>query len=395
MMSISKTYQNGLPVPDAVASAHSEKMLAYIQREIDVAGGQISFARYMELVLYAPGLGYYSAGAQKFGAAGDFVTAPEISSLFPRCIARQCLPVLKALKKADILELGAGTGIMAADVLLELEILNQLPQHYFILEVSPDLKERQRQALEQRCPHLLSWVEWLDTLPQDFSGVIVANEVIDAMPVHRFRTSAAGIQELYVCWRDDHLVWHADVPSSPDLIESIKKLQSAGLLGVGDYESEFNLWVPAWIQSLSQSLQKGLILLLDYGFPRHEFYHPDRSMGTLMCHYRHHAHTDPFLLPGLQDITAHVDFTQVAESAINAHLDVAGYTTQAAFLLGCGLDEMMADVSDVQEQFMLAQQVKMLTLPSEMGELFKVMALTRDIDMPLCGFALQDRRGRL
>lgn len=377
------------PILSTSAATHSEKLLALIANEIHTQG-PITFARYMELALYAPGLGYYSAGAQKFGASGDFVTAPEISALFSQCLAKQCQEVLSFLGTADILELGAGSGIMAADILLELEQLKTLPQHYFILELSADLKQRQQQLLQQKIPHLFNRIVWLDSLDNfKLQGIILANEVIDALPVHKFKIDN-GIQELYVNYNDEQLNWQLAAPSQ-NLAAQIKHLNIEFSQG---YESEINLILSPWLQTLSAILQRGLILCIDYGFPRQEYYHQDRTMGTLKCHYQHRAYDNPLTLIGLQDITAHVDFTAVAEAADNAELEVSGYTTQANFLLSCGITDR-AQSEDPIKQYSISQQLKKLLLPSEMGELFKTIALTRALPIPLLGFSLYDMRNRL
>lgn len=387
------------PQPTAEAIAHSQRLVEMIHSEIESEAGRISFARFMALALYAPGLGYYVAGARKFGEAGDFVTAPEISPLFARCLARQCRQVLAQLECGDILEFGAGSGAMAADILLELEALNSLPHHYYIIEVSPDLQQRQRETLLKRAPHLQTRVSWLDKLPQDLRGVVLANEVLDAMPVHVLQFDGDKFGERYVAWEEDAFVWVDGSLSKPELKQAANHLQNE----MGDdafssgYVTEVNLALNGWLAAIGNMLVDGAVLLIDYGFPRHEYYHPDRNTGTLMCHYRHRAHPDPFVWPGLQDITAHVDFTAVAEAADAAGLNVAGYTSQAQFLLGCGLGELLqqAATDDVRAHLTMTQAVKKLTLPSEMGELFKVMALTRNFDLPLQGFAMQDRRHRL
>ena len=389
-----------LPAPDELAQQHSEQLKADIRNEIDAAGGAIDFARFMEMALYQPGLGYYSAGARKFGEGGDFVTAPELSALFSHCLARQCQQVLKEIGFGDILEIGAGTGAMASEVLLELERLETLPGQYFILELSPDLKQRQQQTIAQRAPHLLSRVCWLDGLPESgFQGVILANEVVDAMPVHLLLFKEAGLEERFVGHNGRDFVWQDQPLQSPALQQRVNALTDE----LGDevfcpgYLSEINLAQTGWINSLAASLEKGVALIIDYGFPQHEFYHPDRTTGTLMCHYRHRAHGDPLILAGLQDITAHVDFTALAQSAHDAGMDVMGYTSQAQFLLATGLAELLAeqDQSDVRAYLEVTQQVKKLTLPNEMGELFKVLAIGRDFNHGLNGFLLQDRRGRL
>lgn len=383
---------------DSVAQAHSEQLQTLIRAEIERSGGQITFTRYMDLALYAPGLGYYSAGARKFGEAGDFVTAPELSPLFSRCVARQCRQVLAGLGGGNILEAGAGTGAMAAEVLGELEVLDCLPERYFILEVSADLRQRQRETLERRVPHLMDRVRWLDHLPESgFTGAVLANELLDAMPVHLFRMEEEGPRELYVAWTDDRFVWRSGPLSDPRLAGRIAAIvEEQGPLPPG-YTSEINLAAEGWVRGLADWFERGLALFIDYGFPRREYYHHERRGGTLMCHYRHRAHPDPLILAGVQDVTAHVDFTAVAEAAVEAGLAVTGYTTQAYFLLGSGLMEMAGEShpDDTRQHLALMQQVKKLTLPSEMGELFKVIALTRGIDLPLIGFAFQDQRGRL
>lgn len=384
--------------PDSDAQTHNQHLQTLIRAEIERSGGQITFARYMELALYAPGLGYYSAGARKFGEAGDFVTAPELSPLFSRCVARQCRQVLAGLGGGDILEVGAGTGAMAAEVLRELEALDCLPGCYFILDLSAELRQRQRETLEHRVPHLLDRVRWLDHLPgSGFTGVVLANELLDAMPVHLFRIEEEGPQELYVGEESERFVWRGGSLSDPRLGERVAAIvEERGPLPPG-YTSEINLAAEGWVRGLADWFERGLALFIDYGFPRREYYHHERNGGTLMCHYRHRAHPDPLILTGLQDITAHVDFTAVAEAAVEVGLAVAGYTTQAYFLLGSGLMEMAGEShpDDTRQHLALMQKIKKLTSPSEMGELFKVIALTRGIDLPLIGFSFQDQRGRL
>jgi len=389
-----------LPLPDELAQQHSEQLKTLVRAEIDAAGGAIDFARFMELALYQPGLGYYSAGACKFGEGGDFVTAPELSPLFSRCLARQCRQVLTGIGFGDILEFGAGTGVMAAEILLELEHLNCLPGQYFILELSSDLRQRQEHTIARRAPHLLARVCWLDGLPESgFQGVILANEVVDAMPVHLVQFQEAGQVERCVGHNGRDFIWQERALASTECQQRINGLIDE----LGDevfcpgYLTEINLAQSAWINSLAAMLEKGVALIIDYGFPQHEYYHPDRTTGTLMCHYRHRAHGDPLILPGLQDITAHVDFSALALAAHEAGLDVLGYTSQAQFLLASGLGEILAeqDQSDSRAYLEITQQIKKLTLPNEMGELFKVLAIGRDYDADLEGFLLQDRRNRL
>jgi len=384
-----------LPPPSVEEMAHSAQLLGVVREAIAANGGAIDFAHYMQLALYAPGLGYYSAGARKFGEAGDFITAPELSPLFSRCVARHCATVLSELgNAAAVLEFGAGTGAMAADILLELERLQQLPAQYLILEVSADLRQRQSETLQMRAAHLLPRVQWLERLPSSFVGVVLANEVLDAMPVHRFRYSAGQIVELGVSLQDEYLAWTTLPVCAARVAERAKPL--AGEMDWPEgYESEVNLAAEDWVKSLATVLERGMVLLFDYGFPRHEYYHPQRSGGTLMCHYRHRAHGNALILPGLQDLTAHVDFTAVAETALVSGLDVLGFSNQANFLLGSGMMELVQGVEDMREQLTLAAQLKRLMMPGEMGELFKVMALGRGLDDAGPGFAVRDERYRL
>jgi SAM-dependent MidA family methyltransferase len=388
-----------LPPPTPTALALCLQLNDLIRANIAAAGGALSFARYMELALYAPGLGYYSAGSHKFGAQGDFITAPETSPLFARCLARQCQQVLAALGGGAILEFGAGSGVLAVELLLELERLNSLPTKYFILELSAELRARQQRLLAQRAAHLLDRIRWLESLPTEgLRGVVLANEVLDAMPVQLFVNNSGTINERCVAWEEQGFVWR-DVPAGTPLAQAVAALQAALPEPLPDcYCSELNPALPGWVTSLAATIERGVALLIDYGYPRREYYLPERSAGTLMCHYRHRVHADPLILTGLQDITAHVDFTAVAAAGLAAGLDIAGYTTQAHFLLGSGLPELAAasDPLDLTTHLAVADQIKSLTLPGEMGERFKVLALARGLeDLPLCGFALRDLRGRL
>ena len=369
-----------LPEPDSAAQAHSLQLITLIKELITQQGGAISFHDFMQLALHAPGLGYYSAGSRKLGKDGDFITAPETSPLFARCLARASQPLLQSLPQRHVLEVGAGSGIMAAGVLNELAALNCEPESYTILELSADLKQRQAELLQQHAP----LVNWCDSLPENFTGVVLANELLDAMPVHRVVWEGGKLQECYVAWQEEHFVWQAGPLSNPRLQARFDEILSRlGELPDG-YITEINLAAEDWINTLGANMQQGMLLLIDYGFAQHEFYHPQRMQGTLMCHYRHRAHGDPLILVGLQDITAHVDFTAMADSALAAHLQVAGYTTQAHFLLGSGLTELVAEVeAGAAQQLDLANQVKRLTLPHEMGELFKVMALTKNLPINL------------
>lgn len=384
-----------LPQPDINSLAQTQRVFDRVAEEIKLHG-PIDFARYMELVLYAPGLGYYSSGTKKFGVGGDFVTAPEISPLFSHCIARSCHEVLQHLPKGEILELGAGTGKMAAEILLQLAEQNVLPEKYLILEVSADLRLRQQNTLRERCPELLHKVHWLNQHPKKpWSGVILANEVFDAMPVARFSASANEINEIFVDIIDGRLCERKNFPRSKDLHEAVVELQKKFFSHNEVYVSEINLQLEAFLNSFSDVLDRGVFLIIDYGFPAHEYYHEERDRGTLMCHYQHRAHADPYIFPGLQDITAHVDFTSLAKSAEKAGLQIAGYTTQAAFLLGCGILEFNAMINDPEQKWALANQIKKLTLPSEMGELFKMIGLSKNFQEKLTGFSLLDMSDRL
>lgn len=396
-----------LPEPGPAAIEHSRAVKEMIRAEITAAGGWISFAHYMRLALYAAGMGYYSGGAEKFGREGDFVTAPEMSTLFGRALARQAAQVIEFTAdsgaRVDILEFGAGTGKLALDLLIELETLDCLPRRYFILEISAELQQRQRQLLENNAPHLASRVVWLENLPDSFCGLMLANEVLDAMPVHLVVWRGTDVFERGVAYHHSHtgeFEWE-DRP----LIQA--ELSQAALeLGVGvrrgedtvnansrDYVSEIGLTSRRFLSSMAQILQKGAILLIDYGFGRDEYYHPQRDRGTLMCHYRHHAHGDPFFLPGLQDITSHVDFSAVADSAATAGLELWGYTSQAHFLINCGIVEILAQMSagNAKDYLSLSNQAQKLVSPAEMGELFKVIAFGKGAHPPLKGFTSGDR----
>jgi SAM-dependent MidA family methyltransferase len=374
--------------------AHNEAVLSYLREELQKAGGVISFARYMELALYAPGLGYYSSGSHKLGKRGDFVTAPEISPLFAKCLARQFIEILKNLPEGNILELGAGAGTFAKDVLLELEQAKRLPAHYFILETSADLRERQKHLLEACCPHLLSRVLWLDRLPENFKGIIFANEVLDALPFHCFRIENNTIKERCVTLQEGQLDWIITDPLTPELKKSVEPLM-AEFSFPEEYESEINLLMPHWIKTLADILQEGVIVLFDYGFGRREYYHPERTTGTLRCYFQHRCHADPFLYAGLQDITANVEFTTLVESAFKAGLDLAGYTTQSSFLLDCSVTDFATAPPFSMQQYQQNQALKLLMLPSEMGSMIKAVAFTKNWDQRVRGFALFDKRKEL
>jgi len=379
-----------------MAAECSRRLADLIRKEAAAQGGLLPFDRFMDLALYAPGLGYYVAGARKLGRQGDFVTAPELSPLFGRCVAEQCAEVLRALGGGDILEIGAGSGTLAAEVLLALAAAVALPGRYLILEPSPDLRARQQTLLAERVPELMSRVHWLDRLPVGFNGCVLANEVLDAMPVHRFRVGADGRPlELFVSPAADGWEEIAAEPRSPGLARAVRALQSEGLALDPGYESEINLRLRPWIGALGASMERGLALLIDYGYRRSEYYGADRSRGTLMCHYRHRAHANPFVHLGLQDITAHVDFTAIARAGGLAGIELAGYATQAHFLIGCGLDRLLTEAAAGADAMDLLLGIKQLVLPSAMGERFQVLGLQKGVDQAWAGFSFRDLRGRL
>src|SRR5512139_2098201 len=377
-----------LPAPSPDALAHSQRVAAHLRSLIIEAGGWMPFSRFMEAALYAPGLGYYAAGAMKFGAAGDFVTAPEMTPLFGRTLAHAIAPAL-AETGGEVLELGAGSGRLAADVLAELERLGALPARYSILEVSADLRQRQQQTLARELSHLAGRVQWLDAPPQGFKGVILGNEVLDALPVELVHWTDAGPLARGVVLDGEAFAWRDRPIDDPVLRARADALDLAP-----GYVSEISLAADALVASLADSLARGLILLIDYGFAAREYYHPQRHMGTLRAHYRHHALDDPFHLPGLCDLTAHVDFSAVARAGMAAGLALVGYTSQASFLLNSGLTELLMQTppADAAAYLPQANAVQRLVSPAEMGELFKVIGLTKGSIAPLAGFARGDRQ---
>jgi len=379
-----------LPEPAPEARAHSERVVARIREEIDTHQGWIAFSRYMELALYAPQLGYYSAGARKLGRDGDFVTAPEISPLFGEALARQAADVLAQGFDA-ILEVGAGSGALAASMLAELERLERLPAQYLILELSADLRERSRDTLARRVPHLLDRVAWLNQLPPSFAGFVIGNEVLDAMPVEVIRATRTGVEQAGVTAGADGFAWSWRAAPAELAAEAMRLGLEAG------YTTEIGLVARAFVRTLGAVLERGVALFVDYGFPEREYYHAQRASGTLLCHYRHRAHDDPFFLPGLQDITAHVDFSAIARAAREAGLELLGYATQASVLVNCGITELMLRTppEDAARYLPQAAAAQKLLSPAEMGELFKAIALGRGIAVPLSGFSWGDRSGAL
>ncbi len=377
-----------LPEPSDDAKAASAALVLRIAAEIRAADGWISFARYMELALYSPGLGYYAGGSEKFGEAGDFVTAPELTPLFGHALAVQIAQVMRA-SAPEVLEAGAGSGHLAADLLIALNALGCPAQRYRILELSGELSARQRETIATRAPQFLSQIEWLDSLPDKISGCVVGNELLDAMPNHAVVWRSEGLMECGITLDDSDAFMLSERPAGEALQKAARKLPV-----VATYRSEIALAARAWTAELGRRLKQGALLLIDYGLPRHEYYHPQRNGGTIRCHYRHRSHDEPFWYPGLSDITAHVDFTAIAEAGHDAGLDVLGYTSQAAFLMNCGIADLLAQRKDEVDAATAARAggaVNLLLSPNEMGELFKVIALGRGLREPLVGFSRGDR----
>jgi len=387
--------------PDIFLQRHSQTLTQLIHDAIREQGGWISFEHYMQMALYQPGLGYYTAGSERFGSDGDFVTAPMLGQLFAASLASQCAQILDFDDCDTIVEFGAGNGDLAANILLNLARTGNLPDCYQIVETSPDLIARQQQRIKQlgfeKGDDLVACVEWLDTLPHEINGVVIGNEVVDAMPFKRFELGAEGqIREIGVVSSERGLEWGAGQEIS--LPFSLPDCEQG-------YQSEWSPLSEAWVRSVGEKLETGVMFLIDYGFPEHEFYHPDRQQGTLMCHYRHHAHSDPFYWPGLQDITCHVNFSALARAGLDVGMELIGYNSQGEFLLACGLlnhmERQMSEAAKLTQsqqtkiQMMMAAEVKKLTLPHEMGELFKVIALGRNVDQVLSGFRSANKNHRL
>ena len=369
---------------------HAQAITDHLQNHIKEHGA-MSFFDYMQFALYEPGLGYYSAGLHKFGPSGDFITAPEISALFSYSIAKQCREVLATLPQGDILEFGAGSGQMACDILWYLQENQALPQHYYILEISPDLRQRQQEKLAATLPDFIDRIIWLDTLPETFNGIMLANEVLDAMPVHLFEWNHQPLKEAYVTLEKNKLTWHFDTPTSTlqNAFEHLKKDINTNQWPE-PYRSEINTLMPGWIKSVANCLNQGVLLMIDYGYPSNAYYHPQRNTGTLMCHHQHKAHSDPLIHCGLQDITAHVDFSLATESAVNAGLTLEGYTNQSSFLINCGIHHFLTDIKQPEKRPNESAAVKKLLFPGAMGELFKVIAFSNNYEACLMGFAEND-----
>ncbi|HEY5762619.1 MAG TPA: SAM-dependent methyltransferase [Rhodocyclaceae bacterium] len=383
----------------------SSTLMARLRRDADAGDGWLSFARFMEIALYTPMAGYYAGGSRKFGASGDFVTAPEMTPLFAQALAVQVAEIIRR-SEARVIEAGGGSGRLAADLLLALDAAGCAPDEYALLEVSPDLAARQKALLQSTLPAgLAKRCRWLSQLPERFSGVVLGNELLDAMPIHLVRWTASGILERGVAVAGDGLLSWQERPALGRLLAAAEAIADR-LAPADGYLSEISLAGPAWVRSLGERIERGALLLLDYGFPEHEYYHPQRDGGTLMCHHRHRAHTDPLIHVGQQDITAHVDFSAIADAAHEAGLAIAGYTAQAPFLMNCGILDALATVDASSLDGIRARSaVQKLLSPAEMGELFKVIALTRGLSdgstatagsaESLIGFRSGDRRWRL
>jgi SAM-dependent MidA family methyltransferase len=373
-----------LPAPSPEAAEHSQLLAEHIASVIAAEGDWIPFSRFMELALYAPGMGYYTAGTRKFGGEGDFVTAPEISDMYAKCLSRQAAQVLRATG-GDLLELGPGSGALAADLFGELKAIGMPPRKYLLLEVSADLRERQRARIAERWPDDLDRFEWIDRLPQNIRGLVIANEVLDVVPFALVHRMSGEIYERGVIVTEAGFAWDDVRIPEGDL-----KRRATAVLPPGDYDylTEIGLAAEGLVRTIAGSLEAGAALFIDYGFSEQEFYHPQRSMGTLRCHYRHRFHGDPFFRPGLQDITAHVDFTAMARAAEQGGAEIEGFTTQAYFLISCGLAVLVSagDPTATLSKLKASSAVHRLISPSEMGELFKVMAVTKGMQEPLLGF---------
>ena len=387
----SRPHGHGLPEPGKEAIAHSQRVFDSIQAIIKEAGDKISFQDYMQAALFEPELGYYRCGTEKFGALGDFITAPEVSPLFGQSLARF---IEQTSVTNQVLEVGAGSGRLAISILKALQQKSRLPDTYYILELSTELRERQRQNLTAELPEYVEHVVWLDALPENFSGVVIANELLDAMPVTRFKLEDNSVLEEFVTCSEERLGYSYLPSSNQRLLERINELkQQTNIDEIEPYLSEVNFIAEDWIKSLADRLESAVVLIIDYGYPRSAYYHSQRHMGTLICHYQHRAHPDPLILPGIQDITAHIDFTAIADAALECGMDVVGFATQAHFLLNLGLLDLLdVDEQTLQDFLQASGEVKRLTLPGEMGESFKVMAFCKNYDDAVVGFEQHDIR---
>ncbi len=385
---ISNSYDLSLPTLDKDSQIRMNLLHTAIQHEIAKSSGWISFSQFMEIVLYKPKLGYYTGPARKFGNEGDFITAPHVSPIFGATIANQIAEVLDYTKDRQVIELGAGDGSAAADIMIALEKIDSLPSSYSILDVSPSTKKMQLETLSTRVPHLLSMFQWLDDVPMHINGVIFANEVFDALPVSIVEVSGSSVLERGVEYKNNRFLW-CKRQGAHYILEAVKEL---GLQS--PYITEINFVGRALMRKLASNLDKGMLLIIDYGFKKEEFYHPQRSFGTLMCHYKHHSHQDPFVLLGLQDITSHVDFSNLAKVGEANGLDLIGFCNQAQFLINCGITDLIAEhnMGNGLSGTNQASKLNKLLSPAEMGELFKVLALGKGLGETVTGFSAGNRR---
>jgi len=394
---------NSLPLPDQDALEHSGKVKQCLLDKIAVTES-IPFTEFMNTVLYEPGLGYYSAGSTKLGEEGDFITAPEISSLFSQSLAQAILPALESIENCSILEVGAGSGKMAVAILEHLRHLDILPTHYYILELSADLRLRQKSLIEEKIPELCDKIIWLDNFPDNLNAIVIANELLDAMPVVRFKKELDDIAIEYVSEKDGEFHYNYSHDDNEIYKRAKKRVQEIEEI-CGEFEdgfiSEINFNAEDWLASIEEKLTTGVIVLIDYGYPQHEYYHPQRNKGTLNCFYRHRHHSNPFLYPGLQDLTAHIDFTAIADSGVNNNLNLIGYTSQSSFLFGAGIAQLAEKRSakfaddDIVSQIEMANEVKKLTMPYEMGEIVKVIGFSKSCEITLEAFHFKDMRDHL
>jgi len=394
---------NTLPLPGQNAIDHSARVKQCLLNKIAVKG-QISFTEYMQTVLYEAGLGYYSAGSTKLGQQGDFMTAPEISALFSQSLAQAIMPVLQSIKQCEILEVGAGSGRMAVDILLHLETLNSLPERYCILELSADLRERQQAYIKGSVPHLFERVVWFDTLPEGLNAVVVANELLDAMPVVRFKKglNTIAIECVTAAKGEFKSGYNSDNEFIERSRERVKQIEKECQVLSTNYVSEINFNAEDWLTTLLSKLNSGVVILIDYGYSRCEYYHEQRNNGTLTCFYRHRHHSNPFVYPGLQDVTAHIDFTAIADCGVNNDVTLLGYTTQSNFLMGAGITQLAEqktmqyiEQDNISKQIELTGQIKKLTMPYEMGEIVKVMGFSKNCEVPIDAFYFNDMRDHL
>lgn len=389
---------NSFPPVSSVALANNREVINLLKQAIAKHGGRIRFDQFMEIAMFAPGFGYYDSVNRIFGDDGDFITAPEISSFFGKCLARQVHQLMGVMGHTNILEFGAGSGILAQTILTELEKLGQLPDTYYIYDISPTLRGRQFGKLKRNIPHLLDRVEWLSDIPQDFNGIIIANEVLDAMPVHRVVFQQNGNhKETYITLKDGKLVQEDGPVSSIEIKNEMDSIMHLRPDIKDGYRSEINLVVKDWVARVSKMLGQGVVFLIDYGCTRTEYYEPVNSEGKLICYFQHHPHGDPLLYPGIQDVTSHVDFSLVADAFQKQGLNVAGYTNQSFFLAGCGLESLYQelDSSDEKKLDEESRSLERLIMPNAMGEIFKAIAIAKDIDVDLIGFSVSNQKDSL